>query len=321
VTVCVTDVVPDGQAYCYGDPCDQVHADIDSALEAAQALPDDDGERPSVRICMGAELPDSGSDYIDSPVIDNRGSVYGEPLELILLRPMCPEPTSGPSQPLLEIVTDGSVRVFGPISTMSGCDAGPRPGVAFWGGGALTLVGLHLDGWTGYGVSNGTVGAAGTLDIARGTVINGAGVAISARDYLNLDGVEIAGNRTDGADALVWTSGSMGILDSVFYGNLVDGSSQALLVGEAVSAHNTAFVANGVLGGRALVVSSLSDGEFLDAGDPDPMATRNGFQNVVFSRTAWIESDAGVDVEVSPGVFPGLGESTAPDMALGVAPT
>ena len=301
--LCVTDVVPPPDAHCWGNPCDELLDDVPAALDWAVQLPDLDGQRPRVRICTGAELEDSGTPYIGSLIIDNRGGVYGEPLELILRRPMCPSPSSGPSQAVIEVVTDGEVELVGPITDMSACEAGARPGINFWGGGGLNMYDAVIDGWTGYAVANGLAATPGRLDLGFSALANGSGAAIWSSGFVNLVGLEIAGNRTAGAEALVSSSSHFKLSDSVLYGNLVDGeSSRALVQGRGVEATNSSFLANGLVGGRPVVRTTLvrtyyPGGESANWGD--------SLENVVFARNSSVSSGDGLDLHVDPSPVSG----------------
>lgn len=307
IVVCVTDAPTGPDPMCWGTPCDEVHAEVSAALQAAGVLVGAAEATPRVRICMGAELPDSGTPYEDSLIVDNRGGVFGDPLELVLRRPICPDPGSGPSQPLLEIVADGEVELVGPVTDMATCSAGSRPGVSVWGGGHFNVYGLSIGGWTGYGVANGAAGLPGSLDLGRGAIVNGTGVAVQTWGFIDVTTLEIAGNRTGGAPALVWASGHVRVADSVLYGNLVDeGPSVALVSGQALTASNSAFIANGVVGSKPLLHTTLERAYFPNREVP---VWGLGFENVVFARNAWVSTADSVDLHVTPSAFGELGES------------
>ncbi|MCP4872141.1 MAG: hypothetical protein GY898_25830 [Proteobacteria bacterium] len=215
--LCVTDVDPGPTPSCSGQPCSQVHTTIDGALSAAEALPNQGGDRPEVWICSGLELPDSSTPYVDSLVIDNRDGVYGEPLSLILKRPLCPDPESGPSQPVVEVVTDGSVFLRGPVVDMTAtgpCEGSSRPGVSTWGGGDVGHIDMDIQGWSGYGVANGIAGTPVDLLVGEGAILNGEGAAVRSTTSLTVNEMEIAGNRTAGAVGLLWSSSSVSAASS-----------------------------------------------------------------------------------------------------------
>jgi hypothetical protein len=240
-------------------------------------------------------IPDTGSLYEDSIIVDNRGGTYGEPLSLILMRPMCPDPASGPSQPVLEIVSDGDVSVRGPIVDMTdgaGCASGPRPGVSFWGGGRFEHLSTILQGWTGYGVANGISGVPGELLVGGAAIVSGQGSAIRSSTSFTVNAMEIAGNRTNGAVALLWLDAAdhrLRLNDSVLYGNLADGDeTQALVLGSPVVVNNSSFIANAVVGDRPLIATGAVWPDYSE--DADNEGAFGGLRNVVLARNRVLQS-------------------------------
>jgi len=286
--LCVTDVEPNGGVSCAGASCDGIYGTVAEALLWAEGLPDQNGQRPEVGICMGAELPDSGAPHVETLVVDNRGGRYGEPLKLHLGRPLCPDPTSSPSQPLVEFVADGEGWLTGPTSEMldgGPCESGPRPGVSIWGGGEIMIGGVSLSGWDGFGVANGLVGPGVTMQVLGGSLRNGRGTALRSSRAIEVWQVEFAGNRTNGAPALVWLeagSERLRITGSAFYANVVDGmSSEALVMASPAAIDSTAFIANGAVDRQPLV----STGPVVPDYDNAPGSSAfGGLQNVVFAR-------------------------------------
>lgn len=311
--LCVTDVDPGPNAQCAGELCDQLHGTVAEALEAAVELPNEGGSRPEVWVCMGHELLDSGTAHVETVVVDNRGGTYGDPLSLILQRPLCPDPESGLSQPLIEVVTNRQVTVKGPVSDMgpSGpCGGSLRPGVSLWGGGEAAVLSMSINGWAGYGVANGLVGGPVDLLVGEGALVNGSGYAIRSAVEFSAWEMEIAGNRTDGAVALLWLDAPdqrLRLAESALYGNLVNGtSSEALVMGGPAIVQNTAFIANGTTDGQPLVETGPVHPDFEGSGLP----AFGGLHNVVFARNRSLAFAPSGGNEVVPGTYVGGGEST-----------
>ncbi len=313
--LCVTDVDPGPDPFCSGQPCSQVHSTMGDALDAAAALPDVAVlERPEVWICMGLELPDSGSPYEESLIVDNRGGVFGEPLSLILKRPWCPSPSSGPSQAAVEVVSDGDVFVRGPSIDMNStgpCDSGPRPGVSFWGGGVFGHIDMLIDGWSGYGVANGVAGPPGELHVGEGAILNGQGAAVRSSTSVTINEMEIAGNETAGAVALLWVDTvdeRLRLNDSAVYGNLAEPPAQALAIGSPLVVNNSAFIANATVGEVPLIATGAVFPDYAE--DADSEGSFGGLRNTILSRNRSLLNPPPDVPAVEPGVYVDPGQST-----------
>ncbi len=176
--LCLAEADPGPTPSCFGVPCGTLHPTLESALEEAAALPDIGGARPEVHLCLGVGSLDDGALWSGNLAIDNRGGTYGEPLVLHLARPMCPASDSPPSQPLIELISDGNVVAAGPTASLSECPSGPRPAVSVWGGGSFVFNAAAVDGWTTYAFANGLGGPAGSLDVREASISGGTGTAV-----------------------------------------------------------------------------------------------------------------------------------------------
>ena len=284
--LCLAEADPGPTPTCFGEPCGTLHSTLQSALAEASSLPDIGGARPEVHLCLGVGANDDNALWTGSLSVDNRGGTYGEPLVFHLGRPMCPSPGSPGSQPLLEVATDGTVFMSGPTTRMADCASGPRPGVSVWGGGQVTVNAPMIDGWVGYAVANGVAGPSGELAVREGALLNGSGSALRSSGAAGLFEMEIAGNRTDGAAALVLLDRSghrLVVADSSLYGNLVDLGADALVAGAPATISNSIFVANGLVGVPLVQTGAV----WPDYGTTNP-GSAGGIHNAVFSRNRWL---------------------------------
>ena len=306
--LCLSDRDPGPTPTCLNIPCGTIHLSLQSALDEAAGLLNIGGERPEVHLCLGVGANDDGQLWTGSLSVDNRGGAYGDPLVFHLARPMCPSPESLPSQPLLEVATDGMTSIAGPLSDMNSCPSGSRPGVSLWGGGTFSVNSPDLRGWEGYGVANGLAGSPGGLSIGEGAISSGTGTAIRSSGPLGISEMEFVGNRTGGSSALVLLdrdSERLGLADSTFYGNLVDEGADGLIVGSPVALQNATVVANAIVGSTPLVQSG---GVWPDYEAVGPGAA-GGVQNSTFARNRWLAEAPVTMPNLEPAEYPRPGES------------
>ena len=252
-------VSPEGvsESDCAGGPCDAYTPTFSDALQQAALLPDIGDERPHVAVCLlpHPDFPDEPHE--ESITIEDLSGSLGSPLELALWdRMLCPEVASSADQPLLSIETSGLVIVQGLSSDLheEGACGASRPGVSLSGGGGVIL-GLQLDGASGYGVRNGVFATPVELNVTPSSLVNGTGPALHSSGPVTLIEVLVAGYRLDdtsGGQAVIWGEGSSEVFvrSSVILGNLVEGGTEAraLLQGPRVAIDNSTIVANGLFG-------------------------------------------------------------------------
>ena len=309
-------VSPEGasESACAGGSCDAYVPTFSHAFEEAALLPNVGDERPHVAVCLlpHPDLPDEPHE--ESIAIEDPSGNLGAPLELALWdRMLCPDLTSSADQPLLSVETSGLVIVQGLSSDLrvEGVCGESRPGVSLSGGGAVIL-GVQLDGASGYGIRNGVSASPVELNVTPSSLVNGTGPALHSSGPATLIEVLVAGYRlddTNGGHAVIWgeANSEVFIRSSVVLGTLVEGGTEAraLLQGPRVAIDNSTIVANG-LSGAPLARLGFTPQVYESAGVGFDSAVVWGIWNSVISRNRVLASVADFTVpEQSPVAWPG----------------
>lgn len=294
-----------GEGLCNGHFATWADALAEAEVAAQQIEPS-----PSLKVCS---VEGNGFVHFENVQIENLLGSLGRELTIDFGGTiLCPATGVDleDGAPLLTMYSDGSDRLEGltiDFRAQGPCPQEQRPGIALSGGGVLELADIHVIESKGYAVGNGLDGLPANVRWSTGTVTGAEGPVVRTSGSFLLGRVELAGGQVGGeagGPAFVVAEGEQGsieLVETVFFGNLVDGSGDeevSAVDGYLARAHRVSFLANAMIGGAPLLRLGYSKPGYQMNEGTTLIPTGEQLQDIVFSRNRQI-----VDTEGSLPLF------------------